>query len=220
MLAVFRIREFRRFVRIHQSAPGDFSEQPFFAVFAQPDDGAGSFGLLHATIGDQLDQRIDVSAPVIMVSSWFYGGCPCESGRPIHSCGEWGTNNAEIAAMASPRPLLVVSDGGDWTANVPEIEFPYLQKIYDFYGRQNLVENVHLPNEIHDYGPSKRIAVYEFMAKQLGLNTGNIKNSDGHFDEVPVTVQRREDMLVFGKAGEKLPAHAIHGLDQLRKLFQ
>ncbi len=167
-----------------------------------------------------LDQRIDVSAPVIMVSSWFYGGCPCESGRPIHSCGEWGTNNAEIAAMASPRPLLVVSDGGDWTANVPEIEFPYLQEIYDFYGRQNLVENVHLPNEIHDYGPSKRIAVYEFMAKQLGLNTGNIKNSDGHFDEVPVTVQRREDMLVFGKAGEKLPAHAIHGLDQLRKLFQ
>ncbi|MGV8137725.1 MAG: alpha/beta hydrolase family protein [Mangrovibacterium sp.] len=167
-----------------------------------------------------LDRRIDVSAPVIMVSSWFYGGCPCESGRPIHSCCEWGTNNVEIAAMASPRPLLIVSDGGDWTANVPEIEFPYLQKIYDFYGRQNLVENVHLPNEVHDYGPSKRIAVYEFMAKQLGLNAGNVKNSSGHFDETAVTVQKREDMLVFGKAGEKLPERAIHGLDQLRKLFQ
>lgn len=167
-----------------------------------------------------LDPRIDVSAPVIMVSSWFYGGCPCESGRPIHSCCEWGTNNVEITAMASPRPLLVVSDGGDWTANVPEIEFPYLQKIYDFYGRQNLVENVHLPDEFHDYGPSKRIAVYAFLARQLGLNDDIVKDSNGHFDETPVTVQKREDMLVFGINGEKLPKHAIHGLDQLKQLFR
>jgi len=167
-----------------------------------------------------LDPRIDVSVPVIMVSSWFYGGCPCESGRPIHACGVWGTNNVEIAAMASPRPLLVVSDGGDWTANVPEIEFPYLQKIYTLYQKQELVENVHLPNEVHDYGPSKRIAVYEFMAKQFGLNTSKVKDSSGHFDETPVTVQRREHMLVFGKNGEKLPAQAIHGLDRLRELFQ
>jgi dienelactone hydrolase len=166
-----------------------------------------------------LDRRIDVSAPVIMVSSWFYGGCPCESGRPIHTCGEWGTNNVEIAAMASPRPLLVVSDGGDWTANVPEIEFPYLQKIYAFYQKQELVENVHLPDEFHDYGPSKRLAVYGFMVKHLGLDASKVSDGKGSFDESVVTVQKREDMLVFGKNGEELPAHAVHGLDQLKKLL-
>ncbi len=166
-----------------------------------------------------LDRRIDISAPVIMVSSWFYGGCPCESGRPIHACGEWGTNNVEIAAMASPRPLLVVSDGGDWTANVPEIEFPYLQKIYAFYQKPELVENVHLPDEFHDYGPSKRLAVYGFLVKYLGLDASKVSDEKGSFDESVVTVQKREDMLVFGKNGEKLPAHAIHGLDQLKKLF-
>lgn len=166
-----------------------------------------------------LDNRIDVSAPVVMVSSWFFGGCPCESGRPVHHCGKWGTNNVEIAAMASPRPLLVVSDGGDWTAHVPDIEFPYLQGIYRFYNLENLVTNVHLPNEKHDYGPSKRIAVYGFMAEHLKLDAHRVKDKDGNFDETAIKLQEKDDMKVFGKDGEKLPPHAIHGMEQLKKLL-
>lgn len=166
-----------------------------------------------------LDQRIAVSVPVVMVSSWFYGGCPCESGLPVHSCGTLGTNNAEIAALAAPRPMLVVSDGGDWTANVPELEFPFIKRIYDFYGITDQVQNVHLPKEGHDYGPSKRQAVYHFLAKQFGLNLKNMLLPDGFIDESKSVVEAKPAMLVFGENGEKLPAHAIHGADALKQLL-
>jgi hypothetical protein len=166
-----------------------------------------------------LDQRIAVSVPVVMVSSWFFGGCPCESSLPIHSCGNLGTNNTEIAALAAPRPMLVVSDGGDWTASVPEIEFPYLKRIYGFYGKTEQVENVHLPKEGHDYGPSKRQAVYQFLAKHLGLNLKNIILPSGEVDESKSVVEPQTAMLVFGEKGEKLPQNAIHGMEALKKLL-
>lgn len=166
-----------------------------------------------------LDERIAVSVPVVMVSSWFYGGCPCESGLPVHSCVEFGTNNAEIAAMAAPRPMLVLSDGGDWTANVPELEFPFIKRIYDFYGVTDRVENVHFPKEGHDYGPSKRQAVYQFLAKQFGLNLKNMLLPDGFVDESKSVVEAKSAMLVFGENGEKLPANAIHGIEELKKIL-
>ncbi len=167
-----------------------------------------------------LDARIAVSAPVVMVSSWFFGGCPCESGLSVHSCGEWGTNNVEIAAMAAPRPMLIVSDGGDWTANVPEIEYPYLQRIYQLYGKPEQVSNIHLEKEGHDYGPSKRQAVYRFLAKELGLNLAKVQLPSGAIEESKCKVEDKNAMLVFGPNGERLPAHAIHGMDALKNLLK
>ena len=74
------------------------------------------------------------------LASHFDGGCPCESGMSIQlSAG--GTCNAELAATFAPRPQLIVSDGGDWTASVPTLEFPYLQRIYGFYQAKDKVTN-------------------------------------------------------------------------------
>jgi len=176
--------------------------------------GAGS----HSVLMTALDDRIKVSAPVVAISSYFYGGCPCESGMNIHACGG-RTDNVEIAAMAAPRPQLLISDGGDWTDKMPEHDFPYLQKMYSWYGKKDDVQNVHLPNDKHDFGITKRIPLYNFMAKYLNLNIKAIQNDSGSIDESKITIEKMEDMYVFGDKGQLLPAHAVMGFGNLEKLF-
>ncbi|HEY4149137.1 MAG TPA: acetylxylan esterase [Chitinophagaceae bacterium] len=178
----------------------------------------GSGGGSQTILITALDDRIKLSAPIVSLSCYMYGGCPCESGMPIHFCGG-GTDNPEIAAMAAPRPMLVVSDGKDWTDHVPEIELPYLKKMYGYYGQPDNVKDVHLPNEGHDFGINKRTPLYEFIAAHFHLNIKSIENASGKIDETPVTIEEESAMYVFGKKGENLPANAIHGFDKLEKLF-
>ena len=47
-----------------------------------------------------LDDRIKFSAPVVMVSDTFQGGCACENAAGLRH----GTDNVEFAAMCAPRP--------------------------------------------------------------------------------------------------------------------
>ena len=178
----------------------------------------GSGGGSQTILITALDDRIKLSAPIVSLSCYMYGGCPCESGMPIHFCGG-GTDNPEIAAMAAPRPMLIVSDGKDWTDHVPEIELPYLQKMYGYYGKPGNVKDVHLPTEGHDFGISKRTPLYEFIAEHFRLDIKTIKDISGKIDETPVTIEEESAMYTFGKKGEKLPANAIHGFDALEKLF-
>ncbi len=156
-----------------------------------------------------LDPRIAVAAPVVMVSSYFFGGCACESGLPLHRSADHFANNAMIAALAAPRPLLLVSDGKDWTQHNPTIEFPFLQKIYGYYGATGAVANVHLPDEGHDYGPSKRAATYRFFAQKLGLNLAAVTSAEGRIDESRVTLEKAAQLRVF-TAEFPIPAHALH----------
>ena len=160
-----------------------------------------------------LDDRIAASVPVVMVSSHFYGGCPCESGLPWH-IDNGGTCNAEIAALAAPRPMLVVAVTQDWTKNVPEVEFPYLQKIYGLYGAdaQANVEFAYL-DQPHNYGPSKRQAMYPFLAKYLGLDISRL-------DESKVSLEAPADMFIFGASGENYPENGVKTLEELKNVLK
>ncbi len=161
-------------------------------------------------LGTALDPRITVAVPVVMVSSHFFGGCPCESGLPFHIlCG--GTCNAEIAAMAAPRPMLMIAVTQDWTKNMASVEFPYVQKIYRYYGAEKNVEYA-IFDEPHNYGPTKRKAMYPFMAKHLGLDLTKA-------DESKITIEPTDLMLGFGKDLKDYPANGVQNLDQFKKNF-
>lgn len=158
-----------------------------------------------------VDDRFTALCPVVSLSSWFDGGCPCESGMPV-TMAAGGTCNAEMAAIFAPRPLCVISDGKDWTKSVPTVEYPYLEKVYAFCSASDQLENVHLATEGHDYGPSKRQAAYAFFGKHFGLDTSKI-------DESKVTVVPAVQLHSFGKAGELMPKTAIRSVNQLATYF-
>jgi len=171
----------------------------------------GSGGGSQVVLLTALDNRFTAVAPVVSLASHFDGGCPCESGMPVTlACG--GTNNAELMAMFAPRPLLVVSDGKDWTASVPTLEYPYLQRIYGFYDAVNKVSNVHLPTEGHDFGPNKRNAVYDFFASAFALD----KKME---DESKVTIEPQAALFSFGANGELLPQNAVRSFDDVAAYF-
>lgn len=169
----------------------------------------GSGGGSQTVLLTILDERFTVASPVVSLASHFDGGCPCESGMPVSlSCG--GTNNAELMAAFAPKPVLVVSDGKDWTASVPTLEFPYLQSIYGFYNAKDKVSNVHIADEGHSFGINKRNPVYDFFVKELGLDPAKL-------DESKVSIEKAEAMQSFGDKGSLLPANAIRSLDTLEK---
>ena len=136
------------------------------------ESGGATQAFLHAAV----DERVTASIPCVQVSAWFYGGCMCESGSPIHIRPGHIANNVEIAAVIAPKPLLIISDGKDWTQNVPGLEFPHLKRIYGLFGKEESVANAHFAEEGHDFGPSKREALYRFVGKVFQLDPGKAQD--------------------------------------------
>ena len=114
-----------------------------------------------------------------------------------------------LAAVMAPRPTLIVSDGGDWTHTYPSLEYPYLQRIWGFYGAEKMVENAHFPDEKHDYGFNKRAAVYQFFVKHLGLDATKI-------DETKVNIQPHAALQSFPNG---FPAGAIQSAAELEQII-
>lgn len=183
------------------------------AMGADPDNigitgasGGASQSFLHGAV----DDRIKVVVPVNHVSAHFYGGGSCETGMPIHRAdrGRFLTNNVEIVGTIAPRPVLLVSNGDDWTRFTPEVEFPHVQHIYELMGHPENLENAHFPDERHTYNHVMRKAVYPFMAKHLGLDLDKVIDPiDGNLNEEGITIENQNAMYIFNEF--PFPSHGI-----------
>lgn len=109
-----------------------------------------------------VDDRFHAAAPVNMVSNTMQGGDICENAPGLRT----NTYNVEIAAMAAPKPLLLVSDSYDWTFNTRNTIMPRMKSFYHLYNAENKIKNAHY-DYVHNYNKASRGAVYEFFGKWL-----------------------------------------------------
>src|SRR2546426_1367857 len=75
--------------------------------------GGGTQTFLLAAV----DDRVRASAPVNMISADFQGGDLCENAPDLRV----DTFNVEIAALTAPRPMVMISNTGDWTKTTLEV---------------------------------------------------------------------------------------------------
>ncbi|MBM3264060.1 MAG: acetylxylan esterase [candidate division Zixibacteria bacterium] len=144
-----------------------------------------------------VDDRIQLSAPVNMISGHMQGGCLCENAPNLRI----ETNNIEIAAMMAPRPMMMISATGDWTVNTPSLEFPAIREVYQLYDAEDRLDHAQI-DAGHNYNVDSRNAVYPFFGKWL-FGSDDVSR----FVERPFTAEPPENLLVFAR--EPVPAHAV-----------
>lgn len=144
-----------------------------------------------------VDDRVKVAAPVNMVSAHMQGGCMCENAPNLRV----DTYNVEIAALAAPRPLLLVAATGDWTRDNPRVECPDIRSIYALFRAEDHLKCVQF-DAGHNYNRDSREAMYAWMGRWLlGID------DEKQLREQPFEVESKEDLLVW--ADRKRPANAL-----------
>jgi hypothetical protein len=110
------------------------------------------------------DDRVDLSGPMVMVSTSMQGGCTCENATLLRV----GTGNVEFAALFAPKPQIM-NTADDWTKELATKGFPDLQALYGLYGARDAValkRGEHFP---HNYNAVTRSAFYTFLNKHFAL---------------------------------------------------
>lgn len=163
------------------------------AIGMTGESGGGTQTFLTAAV----DPRIAVAAPVNMISLHMQGGCLCENPPGLRL----DTTNVEIAATIAPRPLLMVSATGDWTAETLELEYPAVRAIYDLFGAAGRVRAVRM-DAVHNYNKDSREAMYAWMARWLQDAPADVHPLDRSFSPESLS-----SLLVFHQ--RPLPANAL-----------
>lgn len=132
-------------------------------------------------------ERIDVTAPVNMLSAYMQGGDLCENAPGLRL----NTFNVEIGALAAPRPQLMISNTQDWTAHTPLEEHPMMQSIYRLYDADERLGFAHFDYP-HNYNRAAREVVYPWFGRWL------LRSDERpvQFAERPAAVDP-EELLVF-----------------------
>lgn len=152
-----------------------------------------------------VDDRIRSAVPVNMVSAYMQGGCLCENGPGLRL----GTDNVEIAALAAPRPLLLVSATGDWTQHNPTEEWPAIRKVYALFDSADKTACVQF-NYGHNYNIESREAMYNWFARTLGGNAAaSVGERPFHLDPASLRVWSQSHPAPAGLLDEKALAEAM-----------
>lgn len=120
--------------------------------------GGGTQTFLLAAV----DDRVAIAVPTKMVSAHMQGGCICENPPLLRI----DTCNPEIVALFAPKPLLLISDDGDWTKDTPSYEFPFVRSIYQLLKAENRCANAHF-SEGHEFAQGSREAYYSWAIQWL-----------------------------------------------------
>lgn len=124
------------------------------------ESGGGTQTMLLSAI----DDRIQLSFPVVMVSTSMQGGCTCENASLLRV----DTGNVEFAALFAPKPQGM-NTANDWTREMATKGFPDLQQLYGLYGKKDnvfLLRGEHFP---HNYNAVTRSAFYTFLNRHFKL---------------------------------------------------
>ena len=124
--------------------------------------GGGTQTMLVAAV----DDRVTLSAPMVMVSTSMQGGCTCENASLLRV----GTGNVEFAALFAPKPQIM-NTADDWTREFATKGFPELQALYLLAGARDhvaLKRGEHFP---HNYNAITRSAFYTFINRHFGLGS-------------------------------------------------
>ena len=162
------------------------------AIGITGESGGGTQTFMLAAV----DSRVATAVPVNMVSLHMQGGCLCENPPGLRL----DTTNAEIAATIAPRPLLLVSATGDWTAETLEVEYPAVRALYALVGAEDRVGAVRFTAD-HNYNKDSREAMYGWMARWLKNAPPAARVAEAGFSPDPLP-----DLLVFH--GRALPEPA------------
>src|SRR3954471_13749888 len=138
-------------------------------------------------LASAVDQRIAVSVPVNMISLHMQGGCLCENPPGLRL----DTTNVAIAATIAPRPLLMISATGDWTAETLELEYPAMRAIYNLVDASDRVRAVRITAP-HNFNQESREAMYAWMARWLQHAPEDTRPA-----ERPFTPESLQNLLVF-----------------------